>query len=280
MTKTEQKLMELYRRLLQDSYRSELLRQNGVLRYVSFEKRGRRFIAAYDEAQDRYCLGELFASNHIPKRNDISLRFIGFFQEYCKSVIRERKILTTSCPDYIADYFIYEQIYKDWLLQENLSVSGICASAHKQEKLTEMYQLLRQDGYRANLLLKDGQIEYVAVPIHERMVIIDYFSDPYYDLGEVGCIYGKETHGVSFFHGVTKYESTMLEQYVSQINPEPVLYLGGMEKYRELCELAESDSDDPDRVAELQEAYEHTADAAQYRMAYEAWLLEKQLKSQ
>ncbi len=37
---------------------------------------------------------------------------------------------------------------------------------------------------------------------------------------------------------------------------------------------------DPDRVAELQEAYEHTADAAQYRMAYEAWLEKEQFTRQ
>lgn len=279
-TKAEQKLMELYQQLTQQGYHAEVLKENNTPMYVALFRNQRTLILEYNETGDLYGLGQLFAEEADPER--ISLGFSVIFRDFHADVLAEYDSLTETFRkycDYIDDPEIYQSIYQVWISNE-MCDSGFCPRIHKQEKLSEIYRLLRQDGYRADLLLKDGQIEYVAVPIHERVVIIDYWFDPYYNLGEVGCIYGKETHGVSFFHGVTKYESAMLEQYVSQINPEPVLYLGGMEKYRELCELAESDSDDPDRVAELQEAYEHTADAAQYRMAYEAWLEKEQLTRQ
>ena len=279
-TKREQKLMELYQQLTQQGYHAEVLKENNTPMYVALFRNQRTLILAYNETNDLYELGQLFAEEADPER--ISLGFSVIFRDFHADVLAEYDSLTETFQkycDYIDDPEIYQSIYQVWISNEMWDC-GSCPRIRKQEKLSEIYQLLQQDGYRADLLLKDGQIEYVAVPVHERVVIIDYWFDPYYSLGEVCCIYGKETHGVSFFHSVTKYESPMLEQYVSQINPEPILYLGGMEKYRELCALAESDSDDTNRVAELQEAYEHTANAAQYRKAYEAWLEKEQLTRQ
>lgn len=144
-------------------------------------------------------------------------------------------------------------------------------SIKTEQKLKDLYQKLLQDGYSAELLGQDGKPQYVAVPCDDRVVVIDYYSDPYYDVGEVGSEFGTTKYSLGFSHAFEEYTTGIIEKYVHEIEPNPELDLGGIEKYQELCALDNSDPDFLEHAGNLFEEYMYTKNPDEYRRAYEQW---------
>lgn len=142
--------------------------------------------------------------------------------------------------------------------------------SNTEGKLRDLYQRLVQDGYRVELLGKDGKLKYVAVPYGDRIVVIDYCA-PYFNVGEIGAEFGATRYCFGCFHAFKVYTTGIIEKYVHEIVPNPELDLGGIEKYQELCALDNSDPDFLERAGNLFEEYMYTKNPDEYRRVYEQW---------
>lgn len=144
-------------------------------------------------------------------------------------------------------------------------------SIKSERKLKEIYKMLLKDGYNAELLGKEDKPLYVAVPCVHRVVVIGYYDDPYYDVGEIGYEFATTRLCLGFFHAFEVYTTGIIEKYVKEIVPNPILNLGGIEKYKELCALDESDPDFFKRAGILFEEYTCTKGPDEYQRVYKQW---------